>query len=123
MLEDVVLELSVVLEEVVVVLLSVTEDEDSTVEAFVLLSVEVVSFVLDEAVVLELSVVSDEAAVLELSVVLDAVSEVLSDVLEEELPVVFSDIEEFAVVFSEASDEVVPEEVSALCSVDVVSVA
>ena len=123
MLEDVVLELSVVLEEVVVVLLSVTEDEDSTVEAFVLLSVEVVSFVLDEAVVLELSVVSDEAAVLELSVVLDAVSDVLSDVLEEELPVVFSDVEEFAVVFSEASDEVVPEEVSALCSVDVVSVA
>ncbi len=121
--EDVVLELSVVLEEVVVVLLSVTEDEDSTVEAFVLLSVAVVSFVLDEAVVLELSVVSDEAAVLELSVVLDEVSEVLSDVLEEELPVVFSDVEEFAVVFSEASDEVVPEEVSALCSVDVVSVA
>ena len=123
MLEDVVLELSVVLEEVVVVLLSVTEDEDSTVEAFVLLSVAVVSFVLDEAVVLELSVVSDEAAVLELSVVLDEVSEVLSDVLEEELPVVFSDVEEFAVVFSEASDEVVPEEVPALCSVDVVSVA
>ncbi len=123
MLEDVVLELSVVLEEVVVVLLSVTEDEDSTVEAFVLLSVAVVSFMLDETVVLELSVVSDEAAVLELSVVLDEVSEVLSDVLEEELPVVFSDVEEFAVVFSEASDEVVPEEVSALCSVDVVSVA
>lgn len=111
MLEDVVLELSVVLEEAVVVLLSVTEDENSTVEAFVLLSVAVVSFVLDEA------------AVLELSVVLDEVSEVLSDVLEEELPEVFSDVEEFEAVFSEASDEVVPEEVSALCSVDVVSVA
>lgn len=116
-------------------LLSGAVDEDSVVETLVLLSAAVASFVAEEAavlepsvvaeeaVVLELPVVSEEAAVLELSVVLDEVSEVLSDVLEEELPVVFSDVEEFAVVFSEASDEVVPEEVSALCSVDVVSVA
>ena len=99
-------------------LLSGAVDEDSVVETLVLLSAAVVSFVAEEAAVLEPSVVTEEAVVLELPVVSDeAAVLVLSDVLEEELPVVFSDVEEFAVVFSEASDEVVPEEVSTLCSV------